>query len=304
MYSYSLFFFLRALFRYDIFHFLSGETILTRKLQGFELCVYKLLGKKVIMHFVGADIRSNNYLLIKNDHLEDFLAGKKLNHPKSELYQQKLIKRSRKYADKIIVSTPDLLQIIPESLYIPVVIDLETIVPHFNTLASNMRKTPIRIFHSPSGTKTKGSQHIHRILERLKQDFPDKLELILPSLNRNDKDYSYALTRYELLNTLNEVDIVIDQMLIGWYGLKSLEALAAGCEVVCYLDKEVAQNKFPDSPIHESSILELEAVLRELIERLLINNDRSARRDIQLSWIRKYHIIERYSEEFRTLWTR
>src|SRR5262245_62168787 len=45
--------FLRCLFRYDIFHFISGETLLTRKLRHWELMAYKILGKRVVMHFVG-----------------------------------------------------------------------------------------------------------------------------------------------------------------------------------------------------------------------------------------------------------
>src|SRR5215213_6563928 len=49
----SLYNFVRCLFRYDMFHFFSGETLLPRKLRRFELTIYKLFGKRIIMHFVG-----------------------------------------------------------------------------------------------------------------------------------------------------------------------------------------------------------------------------------------------------------
>ena len=63
------------------------------------------------MHFVGADIRSNEYLVDKNTNLKDFLHGKKIETPISEPFQIKLIRLAKKYASEIIVSTPDLLKI-------------------------------------------------------------------------------------------------------------------------------------------------------------------------------------------------
>src|SRR4051812_33869195 len=108
----SLFNFLRCLFRYDIFHFFSGETLLPRKLRHFELMVYKLFGKKVIMHFVGCDIRSLNYSHWKADHINEYLKGVD-DFPKSEPWQKKLVHDSERYADSVLVSTPDLKEIIP-----------------------------------------------------------------------------------------------------------------------------------------------------------------------------------------------
>src|SRR5690554_6104422 len=100
-------FFIYSLFRYNTFHFLSGETILTRKLRRFELITYKILRKKVIMHFVGADIRSSEYLDIKRTQLIESLKFGLKDVPLTEKYQNKLIKDAKKYASKIIVSTPD-----------------------------------------------------------------------------------------------------------------------------------------------------------------------------------------------------
>src|SRR5690349_6998590 len=43
--------FIKCLFKYDIFHFLSGETLLPRRLRRFEMFTYKLAGKRIVMHF-------------------------------------------------------------------------------------------------------------------------------------------------------------------------------------------------------------------------------------------------------------
>ena len=100
--------FLRCLFRYDIFHFISGETLLTRKLMRWELMIYKWMGKRVIMHFVGADIRSPEYIRWKEKNVFQYLQGKD-DFPKSEDWQRKLIKNAFQFSDYILVSTPDFL---------------------------------------------------------------------------------------------------------------------------------------------------------------------------------------------------
>ena len=73
LYTYCSFFFVFSLFRYDIFHFISGETILTRKLRRFELAVYKLFGKRVIMHLVGSDVRSEEFIYWKEKNIKKYV---------------------------------------------------------------------------------------------------------------------------------------------------------------------------------------------------------------------------------------
>src|SRR6266496_2729942 len=136
--SVSLFNFLRCLFRYDMFHFFSGETLLPRKLRRFELMMYKLFGKKVVMHFVGCDIRSLDYSHWKAIHMQEYLAGADA-FPKSELWQQKLIKDAEQYADTILVSTPDLKEIIPEATYSPVLLDLDKYLNELNEIQVEKR---------------------------------------------------------------------------------------------------------------------------------------------------------------------
>ena len=54
--------FVRFAPRNDVFLFLSGETLLPRRLRRLELGLYRLLGKRVAMSFVGSDIRSEQFL--------------------------------------------------------------------------------------------------------------------------------------------------------------------------------------------------------------------------------------------------
>jgi hypothetical protein len=275
VWCYILLFFIRALFRYDVFHFFSGETILTRKLRRFELATYRFFGKKVIMHFVGSDIRSEKYLIEKNENLFEFLKGKYIfKEPLSEKFQLKLIADAKKYANKIFVSTPDLLEILPEAIYLPVLIDLSKSDYDLQKLNTSKLKSNkiISIFHSPSSISNKGSHHIHMTLTKLKMEFGDKINIITPA-SKSNKNKNYPSSRYEMFEYMKLSNIVIDQMVIGWYGLKSLESLAFGNKVICYIDQMYLNYLPKQSPIINADIISLEEILRTEILNLLDNEN-------------------------------
>ncbi len=298
VYCYTTAFFIRALFRYHIFHFISGETILPWKLRGFELACYKLLGKKIIMHFVGSDIRNEEYLKEKNDHLQAYLKGEHpLKTPISSPIQKKLIEQARKNATTLIVSTPDLLEIIPEATYLPVLLDFGHFIYEDSEKTSTTKNT-VSILHSPSATKTKGSGHLDRIFTNLKEEFGDTVEFITP-VNDLKKIKSYPTTRYDLLNRMAESDIVIDQLVIGWYGLKAVEALMLDCEVVCFIENDLLKYLPAEAPLLNVNILNAEARIRELIVQILAGNSINPNKQ---NYVKTHHNIESYRDYFKKLW--
>lgn len=299
VYLYCTYFFVFALFRYQVFHFISGETILTRKLRRFELRMYRLFGKKVIMHFVGSDLRSEIYLAEKDEHLKDLLSKiYTVKTPINEPFQIELIRDARKFAHTILVSTPDLLDIIPEATYLPVFLDFENFDFNKNR---NDHGNMVTILHSPSATITKGSDYIHEALERIQIRFPDRVQLIVPG-DTEKKVIQYAMTRYHLLEAMLKSDIVIDQMLIGWFGLKAIEALALGCVVYCYIDEKYRHYLDPDCPIEHASVLELEEKMTAYILQDHSEEEKKERRKRQMQYIQRVHHIDNYTELLRNLW--
>ncbi|MCZ2356166.1 MAG: hypothetical protein LC115_05665 [Bacteroidia bacterium] len=296
VYIYLFLFFLRALIRYDIFHFLSGELILTYKYRDLELFLYKLLGKKVIMHFVGADIRSVKYSKWKNDNLKTYLETKINPFPMSDENQLKLINLSKKYADKIIVSTPDLLQIIPDAIYIPVFIDIE----NFQKIADYKfdKKLPLKILHSPSNKSIKGSTYIIDQLMPLKEMNGIQVEVVIPKKTFDDCNKYYVLSRYELINEMKKSHFLIDQLSIGWYGLQSIEALILGNVVFCYIEDTNIKYLFPNTPIINLNAVNLESVIKENINLSYTNNIV----EDNIEWVKKWHTIKSYKNIFYDLW--
>lgn len=293
-------FFLKTLYRYDILHFFSGETILTWKLRGLELRIYKILGKNVIMHFVGSDIRSENYLNFKREFLIKYLQNKIVLPEFSDRIQQKLIKNSFKNSNKNLVSTPDLLTAIPNAVYLPVMLDFDEFYKTIGVISFD-EPDKIRILHSPSGFGLKGSEYINSVLDEIQRMYLYNIEIILPGKNEENRNI-YSMTRYELLKTFKSVDIVIDQLLIGWYGLKSVEALATGCEVVCFIEDKLEKYLGENCPIVNANAINLKQKLIELIEKLLVENNRKKRLEINKKFVYKYHHIQSYQAFFERLW--
>ena len=303
VYVYCLVFFIYSLFRYDVFHFFSGETILTYKLRRFEFRVYKLFGKRIIMHFVGSDVRNPQFLFWKNTNLMSFLNGER-DFPRTLKWQDELIKDSLEFADEILVSTPDLLAIIPSATYFPVLIDLEKFdreVSGFNSLQNeNSTCEPYKILHSPSNARVKGTLFIHQVLKNLKAEYKNDLETIIPGDESLDSKKFYSVSRYDLFSLLKESDVMIDQLVIGWYGLQSLEALLCGNVVLCYIEDGLEKYLYPECPILNVNAIDLQENLADLLKK----RKRLSKYEMKenLEWVKKYHTIENNHKVLVTAW--
>jgi len=284
-------FFIFALFRYQVFYFISGETILNYSLRSFELKLYKLLKKKVIMHFVGSDIRNEGYLYWKDENLLSYLNGHDNRSIIQKDSQKQLIELANVYADRVIVSTPDLLQLISKAVYFPVVLDINHTYQKELFIKPINSQSEIIILHSPSSMKNnlKGTKKIEEVLIELQKEKRYNIKLFLPYKLKNENTTDYSSTRIALLNLYETADIVIDQMVIGWYGMVSIESLAAGKQTICYIDSRLEKYLYPDCPIINANITNLKDKIYECIERLL---NRSFSSEKQIAWVKKYHTIE------------
>lgn len=286
-------FFLYSLIRYNAFYFLSGETILSNNLRRFELSVYKFFGKRIVFNFVGSDIRSENFLKWKAQHIVEYLNGVK-SPPKSEEFQQRLISEATEFADSILVSTPDLLELVPQAKYFPVVYDIEALSAEMER-AEKLPKDSDKVYilHSPSNTALKGTEIITAALENIKNKYPDKVEVVLPHKTKQYR-LSHSVSRYELFQLINQADIVIDQLIIGWYGLQSIEALIAGKQTMCYIDKDLEKYLYADCPIINANALNLEQKIEECIANIKGKNI-SGKKEI-VDWVKANHTLESNNE--------
>jgi len=137
----------------------------------------------------------------------------------------KKISFSVKSALKIFVATPDLIKYVPSSTLLLNPIDLS----EYPLVTKNINnESVIRIIHAPSSPKIKGTAYIVDVINRLiSQGYLIDFRLI------------ENMPHDHLIFEFRDADIIIDQVLLGWYGMVSIEAMALGKPVCTRIDPEL-----------------------------------------------------------------
>ena len=86
------------------------------------------------------------------------------------------------------------------------------------------RETGFRILHAPNHRHIKGTQHFVNAVNQLKQEGLN-VELVVIEGVPNER----------VRREISAADLVADQLVIGWYAMFAIEAMAMGKPVLCYL---------------------------------------------------------------------
>jgi glycosyltransferase involved in cell wall biosynthesis len=264
-------FFLWASSVYDVFHFFYGESLIP--FLYFDLPILKALKKKIVVHFRGSDVVNTAFF----DYRRACVEGREMPPPPMSLpYQRRRLKMWQRYADTLLVSTPNLHSVVPNALLIQQAIDLSKWRP-----APGRRRQPgdkTIVVHAPSWRRTKGTEYITQAVQTLQAEGQNvELRLI---------EY---VPKSEVKALYEEADIGIDQLLHGWHGILSVELMALGKPVLCYIDEELAPYR-PDLPIVSTRPQNLVEKLRFLIEDEAL---RSRLGEQGQAYVAKYHDVEK-----------
>ena len=233
-----------ALRRYDVFHFYFGNTLLPPPYP--DLPVLRALGKRIVFHFCGCEIRHRELNLGKYA-----LSGctdctwhrcKELKHP------------DLTSADVTFVSTPDLLEFVPGAHLLPGPVDLAEWAPRSRQRGAISQAHPVRIVHGPTNRAVKGTKYLLAAVERLKQaGYPVEIELL------------EGLPHKQVQALTERADIAVDQLMIGAYGTFSVEMMAKGLPVVCRIRDDLRRFYPPDLPVVNAEPGSVYDVLESLI---------------------------------------
>ncbi len=159
----------------------------------------------------------------------------------------------RAFDGPVFASTPDLLDYVPEARWAPGVVDVNLWASDWPVMG---RRRP-RVVHVPSNGRLKGSELVDPIMAKLHAE-----GLI-------DYRSLRGLDRGELRATYQEADIVLDQFVLGLYGVTAVEALAAGRVVVAFVGDAVRDRvraaTGQEVPIVEATPETVEQVIRDLV---------------------------------------
>ena len=278
---YTRLFFLKCLFKYDAFLFISIQTFI----KGFkDLKILRKLNKKTLMIFVGCDVQQPElthkpgipYSSCHNcvQEYKDFVGCVPETKPARTRKIEGLI-------DYIMTDRALADSVHREFFHINQPINI-------NDFPVNIKETgntlPV-ILHAPSNFGYKGTKYLVEAIEKLKTEFKFEFKLV------------NNVTLKELYNEIERADLIVDQLIQGWFGMLPLEAIMFGKPVICYLRDDVVKALPGDCSIINANPGNIYSVLKECLQ----NKDKWKEIGVRgRDYVIKYHdskiIAKRYAD--------
>lgn len=225
---------------FDAYHFNYGSSIihfLRRGILHWDLPIFDSSARKIFT-YNGCDARQKDITvqMQRKRHGDAAIAAcfnpncyaGLCNSGVVDRNRRKAIEKAARYADHIFALNPDLLQFLPreKATFLPYA------VAGFESIA--LRPTPpgsgekIRLVHAPTNRVVKGTSYILSALKRLSDRFPGKIEIVVVE----------GVSHEEALKIFKTADIVVDQVLVGWYGGLAVEVMKMGIPVASYINDD------------------------------------------------------------------
>ncbi|MGQ0798267.1 MAG: glycosyltransferase family 4 protein [Methanobacteriota archaeon] len=216
----------KAVNRFDLFHFHSGFTLLPKNLDPIAL---KALGKPMVMHFWGSDARLYKIAVAHNPWVRECLSER------NDAAKERRLRWLAKWIPVALVADAELREYVADRFErtetIPQALDLRMYSPR----PPNPDERRPLVVHLPSNPVLKGSAHVLEATNRLRRRLEFEFVLITGKLHS------------EALAVLERADIVVDQLLLGAYGVLAVEGMALAKPVVCHLRDDLV-HRYPERP--------------------------------------------------------
>ncbi len=281
--------FIRTIFRYKIVYvyFNGGALQPIPGLRLLEAQLLRLAGVKTVVMPYGSD--SQQLLFTRNKLMVNAICN---DYPEFFRKQQGRIHRQInawcRHAD-IVVGSMDSVDYLPfwnRIRHCHYTIDTDALLPHYNEIGDT-----IKILHAPNHKAIKGSSFVVGAIDTLKKEGYN-VELI----------FKQGVSNKEFLNVVKDADIVVDQLIMGWYAMFSMEAMSLGKPVICAMRQDLVSlfentgcvdvGEFPMINASPSTITD---ELRKLLDNKenLINIGKQSRK-----FVEKYHSLDAVGEFF------
>lgn len=283
-----------AIFRYKCIYtyFTGGPLGFTTLLARLEPFLLQLAGIKTVVMPFGSDVhvltRGQNRLMV-NGYARDYPG---FRHSRKRTAN--LIDVWTRGADHIISGCDwiDFLYFWDTLMLAHFAIDTDAIaLPDFNDI-SDKPISPLRLIHAPNHRSLKGTEHIVKAVEELKAE-GTSIELSIVE----------GVTNSELIEKIKEADVVVDQLIIGWYAMFALEGMSMGKPVVCHIRPDFRDVYIgagilqPDElPLVEASVTTIKETLRHLAS--LSKNELNEIGQRSRDFVEKHHSTEVIGKEF------
>jgi len=237
---------------YDIIHYFQRSFFMSTPpkrhdmLTGFDIPLLKLRGKRIAYRFTGWELIDKKVEL-KNNPYSAFRHG--WDGFFDEYLKSDYLEYLRCYCDAFMVVDPMMQEHMPEAQIIPRVLRIDD----FEEIGIEKREKPL-VLHAPTNRTYKGSKYIIHALKELKKEGL-----------RFDLKLLHKVPFREALEWYKKADLIVDQILIGWYGVLATECMAMGKPVAVYMRDDLA-NTPDDVPVQNINLDNVKDKLRDAIQ--------------------------------------
>ena len=220
--------FLRSLTKYShLITSFSGSSLSTHLIaKNYDHFLFKLNKLKLIIIPRGSDVEifyfSRNHIY-RNTAFREYTNKRVVSNRKKKIRQ---VEKICNYDYSYVFARGEMVDYIPywdDLIFGPTTLDFI-----LNTKKVNKFSRNIKIFHATNKVNTKGTNFITKTIN----------ELIDNGFNIEFKKL-FRVSHEEILEGIDWADIVIDQLVIGWYGNFAIEALYRGKPVFTYLRPDI-----------------------------------------------------------------
>ena len=228
----NIYYLWKVMRHYDVihYHFVSFLTS-----DGCEMSYLEKMGKIIAVHFRGCDLRQKSINMKLNPELN---CCQECDYPPGTCERPVQFQRiaiARKYADLLFVTTPDLLDFLPESEHIPFIapygMNIDTIEP------APKNEGVFRVVTSSNHHGVDGTEYVRQAVEKLKEE-GKSIELV----EVHKTPYEKALAIYKSANAY------AGKLRMGYYNNSNIECMLMGIPCMSYIREKYLKN-IPDCPV-------------------------------------------------------
>ena len=269
--------------KYEVIHL---HFMIPMSSSGWELPLLKRMGRKVVIHYRGCEIRdreTNQALHPECNICEDCDYGG-ASCTGDVIHRRRAL--AEKYGDAFLVTTPDMKDFVPEAGHFPFFAPED--LPEQQ--ARTDRNDEVKIVHATNHPGLEGTDRIREALDRLEaKGYPLRFGFLM------------GVSHDEVLRALADADLSIGKMKMGYYANAQIESMCLGVPTITNVRPEFMTHELRDSGFIFTTLDDLEAT----IERYLQHPDElDAKRRIARESILRIHDNDRLANRLIALYNR